>query len=183
MSLRLFAAVAVPDDIADRLAALMRGLPGARWTPRENLHITLRFFGELSEPVVEDLDAAIDAAVAAMPPFEVRLKGAGAFGGGDPHAVWIGVDDASGALARLAEGCERGARQVGLKPEARKFVPHVTLAKLAGCELDRVMAFQARCALFESRAFEIAGFGLYSSRIRTGAASLYRLEAEYALAR
>lgn len=180
MSLRLFAAIAIPDDVAERLTALMRGLGGARWSPPENLHITLRFYGELDEPTAEDLDLAIESATAAVAPFAVRLKGAGAFGGGDPHAVWIGVED-NPALDRLAEACERAGRSCGLKPETRKFTPHVTLAKTRGVALDRVMAFQARCALFESRAFDVGGFGLYSSRIRTGAPSQYRLEAEYVL--
>jgi len=103
------------------------------------------------------------------------------FGGADPHAVWVGVEDPAQGLARLSDACERAARQVGLKPETRKFIPHVTLAKLRGGDVDRVMAFQARCALFESRPFDIAGFGLYSSRVRPGAASLYRPEAEYVL--
>ncbi|MBU6373112.1 MAG: RNA 2',3'-cyclic phosphodiesterase [Alphaproteobacteria bacterium] len=182
MALRLFAAIPIPDDIARRVVALMRGLPGARWTPAENLHVTLRFFGELDEPNAEDLDAAIDAAVAPMRPFSLRLKGAGAFGGADPHAVWIGVEDASGDLARLAEACERAARSVGLKPETRRFTPHLTVAKTRGTDLDRVMAFQARCALFESRPFDVPGFGLYSSRVRPGGPSLYRVEAEYVLA-
>lgn len=181
MALRLFAAIPIPDDVSTRLVALMRGLPGARWTPAENLHLTLRFFGELDEPNAEDLDVAIDAAVSRLAPFDIRLKGAGAFGGSDPHAVWIGVEDASGALAHLAETCERTAREVGLKAEARRFTPHVTLAKTRGSDLDRVMAFQARCALFESRRIDVAGFGLYSSRVRPGGPSLYRIEAEYVL--
>lgn len=181
MALRLFAAIPIPDDVARRLVALMRGLPGARWTPAENLHLTLRFFGEIEEPVAEDLDAAIDAAVSPIAPFSLRLKGAGAFGGADPHAVWIGVEEPAGEVTRLAEACERAARAVGLKSETRKFTPHVTLAKTRGTDLERVMAFQTRCALFESRVFEVPGFGLYSSRVRTGAPSLYRLEAEYVL--
>jgi len=181
VALRLFAAIPIPDDVATRLVALMRGLPGARWTPRENLHLTLRFFGDLDEPGAEDLDAAIDAAVSPLAPFALRLKGAGFFGGADPHAVWVGVDDASGALVRLADACERAARSVGLKAETRRFAPHVTLAKLRGADVGRVMAFPARCALFESRSFEVPGFGLYSSRVRPGSPSLYRLEAEYVL--
>jgi 2'-5' RNA ligase len=180
VSLRLFAAIPVPDDVAARLVALMRGLPGVRWTPAENLQLTLRFFGDLDEPGAEDLDVAIDSAVSALAPFRIRLKGAGAFGGVDPHAVWVGVEE-SAALVRLAEACERAARAAGLKPEARRFMPHVTLAKTRGTSLDRVMAFQARCALFESREIDVRGFGLYSSLVRDNGASLYRLEAEYAL--
>jgi 2'-5' RNA ligase len=91
MSLRLFAALALPDHVAEGLLALMKGVPGAKWRPRENLHLTLRFFGELAEPVAEDLDSALEEATRGIAPFEVRLKSAGSFGGADPHALWIGA--------------------------------------------------------------------------------------------
>ncbi len=60
MSVRLFAAIAIPDDIAERLLALQKGVPGAKWRPRENLHLTLRFFGDVAEPVADEIDAALD---------------------------------------------------------------------------------------------------------------------------
>ncbi len=91
MSLRLFAALAIPDHFAERLLGLMKGVPGAKWRPRDNLHLTLRFFGELTEPVAEDLDSELEAATQRIGPFEVRLKGAGSFGGADPHALWVGA--------------------------------------------------------------------------------------------
>ncbi|MBK8544651.1 MAG: hypothetical protein IPL62_14550 [Caulobacteraceae bacterium] len=62
MSLRLFAALSIPDHIAERLLPLMKGVGGAKWRPRENLHLTLRFFGELTEPVAEYLDSELEAA-------------------------------------------------------------------------------------------------------------------------
>lgn len=180
MSLRLFAAVALPDDIAERLLALQKGVPGASWRPRENLHLTLRFFGDVTEPVADDIDAALDEAAHASAPFELRLKGAGAFGGADPHALWIGVREEL-ALAKLAAACERAARRAGLKAEPRKFMPHVTLAYLSNAELARVHAFEARLGLFETEAFRVASFGLYSSWTRKSAPSHYRLEADYPL--
>nr|NIR59801.1 RNA 2',3'-cyclic phosphodiesterase [Gammaproteobacteria bacterium] len=75
MSLRLFAAIAVPDEIADRLAPLQRGVQGAAWRPREALHLTLRFFGEIDERLAEELDHELGRI--RIPPFEVGLKGAG----------------------------------------------------------------------------------------------------------
>ena len=66
MSLRLFAALSIPDDVAAQLLALMKGVAGAKWRPRENLHLTLRFFGEITEPVAEDLDAELESG--RMPP-------------------------------------------------------------------------------------------------------------------
>lgn len=180
MSVRLFAALDLPDDVAERLMALMKGVPGAKWRPRENLHLTLRFFGEVPEPVADDIDAALGEVGEANAPFEMQLKGAGSFGGADPHALWIGVRD-NAELTKLAKDCERAARRAGLKPEGRKFAPHVTLAYLNNAPIDRVQAFEQRVALFETRPFRIDRFGLYSSQVRKSAPSHYRLEAEYPL--
>ena len=180
MSLRLFTALAVPDDVAEHLLPLMKGVGGAKWRPRENLHLTLRFFGELSEPVAEDLDVELEAATRGFAPFEVRLKGAGSFGGADPHALWIGSAQ-NDSLKQLADACEKAARRVKLKPEPRKFTPHVTVAYLNGASLDRVQSFEQSLALFEAPPFTVQSFGLFSSLTRKSAPSLYRLEAEYPL--
>lgn len=180
MSLRLFAALDLPDDIADRLMALMKGVPGAKWRPRENLHLTLRFFGEVQEPVADDIDAALGEIADANGAFELQLKGAGAFGGADPHALWIGAAP-SPKLTKLAADCERVARRAGLKLEPHKFTPHVTVAYLSHAPLDRVHAFESRLGLFETVPFRVERFGLYSSVTRRNAPSLYRIEAEYPL--
>jgi 2'-5' RNA ligase len=180
MSLRLFAAVDLPDDVAERLLALMKGVPGAKWRPRENLHLTLRFFGEAPEPTADDIDAALGEAAESNAPFELQLRSAGSFGGAAPHALWIGARE-SAELTKLAKDCERAARRAGLKPEPRKFTPHVTLAYLNNAPLDRVQAFEQRLGLFETRAFRVERFALYSSQVRKSAPSLYRLEAEYVL--
>jgi len=180
MSIRLFAALDIPDVIAERVMPLMRGVGGAKWRPRENLHLTLRFFGELQEPVANDLDSELMQIADSSAPFEIALKGAGSFGGADPHALWMGATD-SASLRKLAADCERAAKRVGLKPEPHKFTPHVTVAYLSNAALDRVQAFQAQHALFETPPFRVERLGLYSSIVRHGAPSLYRLEVEYPL--
>jgi 2'-5' RNA ligase len=180
MSLRLFAALDLPDEIAERLLPLMKGVGGAKWRPRENLHLTLRFFGEVAEPVADEIDVALSTVADATKPFELRLKGAGTFGGADPHALWLGASESAG-LTKLAADCERAARRAGLKPESQKFKPHVTLAYLSNAPLDRVQAFVSRLGLFETAPFFVDRFGLYSSVTRNSAPSLYRLEAEYPL--
>ncbi|MBI3438056.1 MAG: RNA 2',3'-cyclic phosphodiesterase, partial [Proteobacteria bacterium] len=160
MSLRLFAAIAIPDDVAERLLALQKGIPGAKWRPRENLHLTLRFFGEVSEPVGNDIDEALAAIGDDTAAFELQLKGAGSFGKDDPHTLWIGAGE-SDAVKKLAADCERAARRLGLKPETRKFAPHVTLAYLSGAsEPGRVHSFESQLGLLESRPFEVSRFGL-----------------------
>jgi 2'-5' RNA ligase len=180
MSLRLFACLDLPPDIADQLVRLQRGVPGAAWRPRENLHLTLRFFGELSPPIADDLDAALDEEGQAIAPFTLQLKGADWFGKDEPHALYLGVAP-NPQLSQLAAACERAARRIGLKPEPRKFHPHVTMAYLKYPQLDRVASFAQRLALFESRPFEAAAFFMWSSQLRADAPSLYREEAVYPL--
>ena len=176
--LRLFAALALPEDVAARLGAMRRGVAGARCSPRENLHITLCFYGDVDARAAEELDSELAAIAAA--PFALALKGAGFFGKADPHALHVGVAQ-NAHLCALSSACERAARRVGVKTDRRKYTPHVTLAYLSHAEFGEVTAFIQAHALFESRAWQVDTFGLYSSHTRKSASSLYRLEADYAL--
>jgi RNA 2',3'-cyclic 3'-phosphodiesterase len=181
MSLRLFAALDIPDGIAERVGPLLRGVPGARWRPRDNLHVTLRFFGELSEDVAEDLDTELAQVAEKHGRFELRLKGAGFFGRELPGALWLGLQE-SEALRALAADCERAARRLKIPAAEHKFTPHMTVAYLAGTTLDRVIAFERRLALYESEAWTADAFFLLSSHVRRNAPSLYSEEASYPLA-
>jgi RNA 2',3'-cyclic 3'-phosphodiesterase len=136
--IRLFAALPVPFDIAEGLVRRQQGLPRARWRPTEALHITLRFFGEVSEPTAADLDSAL--AGVTVPPFAEN----------EP-------------LKRLALKCENAARRVGLKPEARTYRPHVTLAYLQGSPPDRIAAWLQGHNLLKSPPWRATEFHLYSS--------------------
>lgn len=178
MTIRLFAALAIPDDVADVLLSMQKNIGGAKWRPRENLHLTLRFFGEIAEPVANDVAEELANLADRTPPFELRLKSAGWFGKEEPHTLWVGVGE-SAPLKKLAADCERAARRAGLTPEPRNFAPHVTVAYLSNADQGRVKDFAARHGLFESRVFAVESFGLYSSLVRKGGPSLYRLEAEY----
>jgi 2'-5' RNA ligase len=176
--IRLFAAVPVPAEIAAALARRQQGLEGARWRTVEQMHITLRFFGEIREDRARDLDAELSSLGGG--PFEIVLEGAGAFGeGADIHAIWAGVAE-SAPLKRLAKACETAARRAGLKPETRNFRPHVTLAYLKRAEPDRVAAWIQANNLLKSPPIFVDRVGLYSSFLAAEGAQ-YRLEAEYAL--
>jgi 2'-5' RNA ligase len=176
--IRLFAALAMPDGVAAGLLRRQRGIEGARWRPRESLHVTLRFFGELREDVARDLDSELGTLEAA--PFEFHLEGAGAFGEGrDLTAVWAGVSDEA-LLRRLAKACETAARRAGLKPDTRQYRPHVTLAYLRRPDPAQVAAWIQANNLLKSPPIAADRFGLYSSR-QTKEGSAYRLEAEYRL--
>lgn len=179
LMIRLFAALAIPEDIAAGLLKRQQGIDGARWRPAGSLHVTLRFFGDLREDVARDLDAELEALDA--DPFEFHLEGAGAFGEGrDLSAVWAGVSDEP-PLKRLAKTCETAARRAGLKPETRQYRPHVTLAYLRRPDPAQVAAWIQANNLLKSPPITAGSFGLYSSH-QTKEGSVYRLEAEYSLA-
>lgn len=176
--LRLFAALAVPEEIGRALQPRQTGIDGARWRPLEALHVTLRFFGEIREDVAADLDAELLRITGR--PFAIELSGAGAFAEGDDlNAVWAGVAETP-ELARLAAACEAAARRAGLKPETRRYRPHVTLAYLRRPDPAAVAAWIQANNLLKSPPIGIDRFGLYSSRLGGEGAS-YRLEAEYRL--
>ena len=176
--IRLFAAVPVPAAIAQGLARRQTGLEGARWRTAEQLHVTLRFFGEIREDLARDLDGELSTLGGGA--FEIVLQGAGAFGeGGDINAIWAGVAE-SPELKRLAKACETAARRAGLKPDTRNFRPHVTLAYLKRPDPDRVAAWIQANNLLKSPPIPVDRFGLYSSFLASEGAQ-YRLEAEYPL--
>ena len=176
--IRLFAAIAVPGEIAEGLARRQQGIPGARWRPLENLHITLRFAGDIAETLADDFDAALSGVSGDA--FQITLVGVGSFGdGADIHAVWAGVEDST-PLRRLAARCETAARRGGLEPETRGWKPHVTLAYLNRPEPARVAAWIQGHNLLVSPPFRVSSFGLYSSW-NTDRGSVYRLEQSYPL--
>lgn len=178
MALRLFAALPLPDPIAAHITPLQAGVIGANWRPRESLHVTLRFFGDVPEDVARDLDGALKGVASTTSPFPLHVQGAGTFGREDPHTLWLGLSD-SAPLRGLAADIERCARKLGLAPETRKYSPHITLAALRRPDAARLQAFQKGHALFSSPSWEVSGFGLFSSWLRRGESSLYRLEADY----
>ena len=133
--IRLFAAVGIPEEIGQGLERRQQGLPGARWRPLESLHLTLRFFGELSEDKADDLDAEL--ATITGPAFGLTLSGVGVFkDGAGPRAVWAGAED-NPLLKRLARRCESAARRAALPADRRAYRAHVTMAYLAGADPAR----------------------------------------------
>ncbi|MFM8939264.1 MAG: RNA 2',3'-cyclic phosphodiesterase [Phenylobacterium sp.] len=176
--IRLFAALDLPDAAAEALAPFQCGLAEAAWRPRETLHITLKFAGDLREDLADDLDAELSRIGGA--PLEVDLAGAGAFGEGRGiHAVWARVTPTP-ALSTLARACEIAARRAGLKADARAYTPHLTLAHLTRPEPETVARWLAFAEDLRVPGFHLDRFGLYSSW-RGPDGSRYRLERSYPL--
>src|SRR5579872_6450238 len=112
--LRLFVGIAFPPELKLRLSLLCTGVGGARWVDPGNLHLTLRFIGEIDEGLAADVDEALQRVKAR--PFTLQLGGVGVFGGNRPHALWVGVEK-NPALAALRDKIEQALVRVGLAPE------------------------------------------------------------------
>lgn len=173
--LRLFAGLSIPDHIAQQLLLLQTNLPKARWRPRENFHITLKFYGEVEHDTAVRLHEALSAI--RFEQFQVSLKGAGWFGGKKPQSVWVGVAP-SEPLNTLHLACSKAARIAGLSLEQQRYTPHVTLAYCRTTPIDPVVKWITPLTDFVSEPFPLECFNLYSSRIGKGP-SVYSVESRY----
>lgn len=153
-------------------------MPGARWVSPENLHLTLRFIGEVHNGQAQDIDSTLMKVRA--PKLEIQLDGVGLFGkAGAARILWAGVRK-SEALTRLHGKVESALRDAGISPDERKFSPHVTLARLRNAPASRVQRFVAENAHFATESLPVDHFVLYSSH-RSTSGAIYTAEADYAL--
>ncbi|WP_431856763.1 RNA 2',3'-cyclic phosphodiesterase [Azospirillum sp.] len=176
--IRLFVALDFPADVRERLAGLAGGVPGARWTEAGNLHLTLRFIGEVPDDTAHDIDAALSEIAA--PGFDLVLDGVGMYGSArNARVLWAGVER-SEALSHLQSKVESALVRCGLPPEERKFSPHVTLARLKDAPKDRLGRFLEDRGLFRAGPMRIDHFTLYRSHLGKGGA-VYEALREYGL--
>ena len=159
---RLFVAIRPPESIRDLLIDALDDSPDFRWQDEEQLHITLRFVGEVDRPVANDLADALSRVRSA--PFAIRIKGVGRFEQRNSGALWAGVEPKE-PLAALAAKIERMCQTVGLEPERRAYHPHITLARWKGRRSREVADFLERQSGLVSDPFEVDHFILFESRL------------------
>jgi 2'-5' RNA ligase len=162
---RLFTALEIPRDAALSLSLLRGGLPGARWIDVENYHLTLRFIGDVEGHVADEIANALDRVRRRS--FQLTLSGVGAFGSKKPHALWAGAT-ASPDLNALQAEIERICQRLGLPADARKFMPHVTIARLRNVSPAEVAAYLSARGNFRASPFRIPRFVLMSSKDSVG---------------
>ena len=177
--MRLFVGLDLPWAIRERLAMLGgTGIPGARWVPIENYHLTLRFIGEVPAYQAEEVDHALAALQARR--FTLELAGVGTFAkGGRDTTLWVGVPR-NPQLEHLAGKIETALQRAGLAPERRRFTPHITLARLDNAPPDKLAGFVQAHNLFRTGPIEMEHFTLFSSLLGKEA-SVYTAEVEYPL--
>ncbi|HWV59530.1 MAG TPA: RNA 2',3'-cyclic phosphodiesterase [Sphingopyxis sp.] len=174
---RLFVALRPPRPVRDILLAAMHGISGARWQSDEQLHLTLRFIGEVDRHRAEDIAAALGAIYA--PAVTARIAGVDLFERqGRPHMLWAGVEPHA-PLGALHRKVDQLLARVGVAPETRAFVPHVTLARLNRAS-GPVAPFLALNSDLASPPFEFGHVTLYESEMGHGG-SRYHPVARYPL--
>ena len=162
---RLFTGLEIPPDIAQTLAMLRGGLPGARWIDPQNYHVTLRFIGDVDDSVAREIASLLGRV--RRNSFELRLDGVTSFGGKKPRAVVVTAAPSAALMEAQAEQ-ERLMQRIGLEPEGRKYIPHVTLARLRDASSRDVAEYLSARGLFRVPPFQVSRFVLFSSRASVG---------------
>lgn len=157
---RLFIAIRPPRTIREELLELMQGVAAARWQNDGQLHLTLRFIGSVERPMAEDVALALSQV--RVQPFEIALDGVGSFEkGGKLTTLWAGIQ-APADLKRLRDKIESVFRSLGLEPDHRTFLPHITLARLNSTS-GPIGDFVQHNAGLTSAPFSVAHFDLIES--------------------
>jgi 2'-5' RNA ligase len=177
--MRLFVGLDLPWTLRQHVAALAgAGIPGARWVPPENYHLTLRFIGETPGYRAEEIDLALAGLRARA--FSLALTGLGTFAkGGRSSALWLGVQR-NPQLDHLQNKIEIALQRIGLEPERRRFLPHVSLARLDNVVEAKLVAYVQTHNLFRAEPVAVEHFTLFSSQLGKDA-SVYTAEVEYPL--
>lgn len=174
---RLFVAIRPPEEVRDLLVDAMDGSPELRWVLEDNLHITLRFIGEVERPLAEDIAATLSNIRSDR--FDLRVAGIGVFEQRNGGALWAGLEPRR-PLAALAAKIERVCIIAGLEPERRVFHPHITLARWSRHGSAAAQAFLERNRAVTSPSFAVGSFSLYESRLSRHGAH-YEEVADYRL--
>ena len=158
---RLFVAIRPPETVREQLLDLMEGMPGMRWQNDGQLHLTLRFVGEVERPMAEDLAVALQHV--RFDRFQLALDGVGKFEKHRNGALWAGVQPKE-QLKALNAKIERACQSTGLEPERRAYHPHITLARWKG-RASRLDAYLERYGGLSSKPWEVREFILYESHL------------------
>lgn len=174
---RLFAAIRPPQHIRRSLLDVMGGVSGARWQSDDQLHLTLRFIGEVEAHVAEDVAAALGSVH--HPRFEIALDRIGSFERrGQPEVIWAGVTPHD-QLKSLHKKVDQACQRAGLAPEGRAYSPHITLARLKRGS-GRIASLIETSGGLSSEPFPVESFCLYESQL-TPEGAVYTIVERYKL--
>ncbi len=175
---RLFVAIDPPEEIKSLLTEICYGLQGAKWADPDQMHITLKFIGEVDGAVLRDAREALQ--VITLDAFNIVVKGMGFFPPrGAPKLIWAGIET-NEALIKLRNKIESTLVRAGLEPERRKFAPHIRLANVKMSPPRHLINYMAQYPLLQLPPFRVSEFCLYSSFLASERA-IHEIDAAYPL--
>ncbi len=175
---RLFVAIDIPSSIKEELTGWRISMRGARWARLDQMHLTLAFLGEQRLDLYHEICESLERI--AFTPFELKFHKVGYFGSRkSPRTLWAAIGDSPQIIA-LQKRVSAQCRELGIEIEARKFRPHLTLARLDGASYEDVGRFLQMFSLSRSATFTVDSFTLFSSKLLPRGA-VYRIEQEYPL--
>jgi 2'-5' RNA ligase len=159
---RLFIAIGVPEPVRAEMVRLQRDAEGIAWAPTENLHLTLRFLGDVTAEQKSRLEERLERVQ--VEPFILPTEGVGAFPlKGPPSVVWCGVGSGHPRLFQLRQQVDDAVLAAGLDVDMRTFHAHITLGRCAPASAPAVKFWLQRHRDFAGAPFRVDAFGLYSS--------------------
>ena len=162
MTHRLFVGIRPPAAIRDALIDLMEGVEAARWQDEDQLHLTLRYIGEVDTHLADELAERLRAARGDR--FALTIEGTGVFERkGRVHTLWAGIAPDAG-LARLRQRIERICEVCGIEPDHRKYHPHITLARINRAA-GPLAPFLSRTAALRLGPWIVEDYLLYESHL------------------
>jgi 2'-5' RNA ligase len=177
---RIFIAIRLPEKLCSDLLHLTGGIPGCRWSKREQIHLTLRFVGEVNDTMLLDIKDALQGVEAEE--FSLNLDGVGFFPPGkSPRVLWAGISKSS-ALISLQKKIQKILRQdCAIPEEGRTYHPHVTLARVRSvAHLDKIIRWLQTFHELKSEPFSVSSFCLFRSHLNPEGVR-YELLQEYSL--
>jgi len=167
MSKRLFVAIDLPDSTRQLLTDLDPDIRGVRWMERDQMHLTLGFFGDASEDVELKLREKLSAI--GFGAFFLPVNGVGAFTSKvAPKIIWIGVGKAHPHLFQIHKRVQEAALAVCIEPELRPWHPHITIARCRDVSAQKLRKFLQSNAEFDAGMIRVDAFHLYSSKLMPG---------------
>jgi 2'-5' RNA ligase len=161
--MRLFIAIELPEEAKKELARLRMDIPGARWVPSDQIHLTLSFLGEVDEAALERLTGQL--ARITLPEIEIHFSGTGCFPDRRrPRVLWIGLEP-NPRLNSLATRVREAVLACGIPQEERPFSPHITLARIKLPSPGMCDAFLDRDRRPRLPALRVREFTLFQSRL------------------
>lgn len=179
---RLFTAIVPPATVQHELAALAAPLHGTRWTPAENIHLTLRFIGETDDAKTEHYADALTRV--RVEPFILPVGGTGVFPTRGPaKVIWAGVGNGHTRLYQLRKQVDEALLAVDASLAMPGFHAHFTLARLGEVyDPKELTRFLAQHREFEAPPFRVTEFTLMSSELTPGRPPAYRVVRSFPLA-